>query len=223
MKFLIYTKNETRKNLLLNLLSKVKAQSHFEFEFITEISDLCDTLTMQEYDVAAGIFDFDTVDYPTFDLFISKVANLHQKISVLTSSPYKLTELPNFLVKKVASFEEVLLEAANFTFKCESLPQYTYKLVIKEGKCYLQEYFGGKKTKNKQIHVENYKDGTLGLSSENIDALVVKRLLSPSSNLLNIFGSIKEITVYVNEKKLVFHPKHTVDEIETELETIKNS
>lgn len=223
MKFLIYTKNETRKNLLLNLLSKVKAQSHFQIEFITQISELCDTLTMQEYDVAAGIFDFETEDYPTLDLFISKVANLHKKISVLSCSPYKLTELPHFVVKKVASFEELLLEAPNFTFKCESLPNYIYKLVIKEGKSYLQEYFGGEKTKTSLIAIEEYKDGTLSLSAENVHAVLIKRLLSPSSNLLNIFDSIHSITVSGNEKKLVFHPKHTVDEIEAELETIKNA
>ena len=218
MKLIIFTKNEVRKNLIISLLKETRKTSDLHFEYISKLSELTDTLLKDEFNIAGCILDFDGISHEDLDNFSSNIKCLNSKIHVLASSNYLLSLIPYFSVKNVC-FEELLLELNNFIFRCEQMPRYSYKLKLHDSKCYLEEYYGDYLTDTLEILVTNFEHGYLRLDflDKPVDTLVIKRMFGLSSNIRNIFGSLKAITAISNGSKHTLFPQFSISEMNKRL------
>lgn len=213
MKVIIYTKSETRQNLIQYMIFNAKSKTKIDIEYVSSLSVLADTLLRDEYKIIGCIFDFDGESYKDLDKFLLKIKDLHATLYTLATSPYKLNTHPCFKVTE-KSYEELLLSVNNFIFNCQPAQRYTYKLVIKNGKCYLKESFGIYETSLKDIWITDFSNDCLEIKFEDkIDVVVIKRMFA-SNSLSNFFGNVTSIKACDNKKCHTFFKNQTIAEME---------
>lgn len=209
MRFIVYSENANRLNFFESILKDKKQLEGIEIFYIDNLTSLACYMDIFEYSLCGIILDLENMtDYFTIDYklkFLHNSINIlteKVKIAVLTNRHLEYESLPHIendfnICKRYTDFENLLFDINNFLFQCKFMPKYTYKLAVRNEKCYLKEYFDNTLTGIK-IPVISYKDNVLYVKinkdfSHKVIVSIVKRLLSDETNIVNIFGYIRVV------------------------------